>query len=321
MFATGQSFSDGEDLGDAADRSYSGLLVDLDGDGDLDVAISNDAPDPKRVYLNDGKGGFTAGSAFGRPEWPTRNASVADVDGDGLPDIVVANRTGSQPGANFVCLNRGGGRFDANCIQFSRESATTITPADVNADGRIDLVVPHREGGQSYIYMNEAAPASALAFRQVPFGPPNAAIRVSQAADFDGDGIVDIVAIHEDSARFGIALYFGEGNEKFSDAVPIDNGGRYPYAVGVADLNGDGRTDIVVGNIQSPSAAYLNDGSGKRFTPVTFGDGEGDVYGFDFGDFDGDGRVDIAAARSDGRNVVYLADPTADTPRRVVSEP
>src|SRR5204863_362298 len=68
------------DLGTASDRSYSGRLVDLDGDGDLDVVISNDAPDPKLVYLNDGKGHFHVGSSYGNPKWSTRNATVADVN-------------------------------------------------------------------------------------------------------------------------------------------------------------------------------------------------------------------------------------------------
>jgi hypothetical protein len=299
-------FSAGDDLGAASDRTYSGLLVDLDEDGDLDVVISNDSPDPKLVYLNDSEGRFDAGSAFGSPDWPTRNASAADLNGDGLPDIVVANRTGNRPGANYVCLNRGGGRFDADCLRFSQESATTITPADIDADGRIDLVVPHREGGQSLIYMNEGG--AEPTFRAVPFGPPDAAIRVSQAADLDGDGNLDIIAIHEDRARLGIRLYLGEGSQRFSDGVPIDNGGRYPYALAVADLDLDGHPDIVVGNIRAPSAVYFNHGSGRHFDSVTFGDDEGDAYGFGIGDLDNDGRPDIAVARSEGRNVVYFAD-------------
>lgn len=49
-------------LGVASDRSYSGRLADLDGDGDLDVVLSNDAPDPKRIYLNNGTGRFREGS-------------------------------------------------------------------------------------------------------------------------------------------------------------------------------------------------------------------------------------------------------------------
>jgi len=84
-------------LGAASDRSYAARLVDLDGDGDLDVVLSNDRPDPKLVYLNDGRGHFTVGSTFVKAEWPTRNASAADVNGDGLPDIIVANRFGKNP--------------------------------------------------------------------------------------------------------------------------------------------------------------------------------------------------------------------------------
>lgn len=110
-------FAPAYDLGAASDRSYAERLVDLDGDGDLDVVLSNDRPDPKLVYLNDGTGHFTVGSTFGKAEWPTRNASVADVNGDGLPDIIVANRYGKNPGGNYLCLNRGAGRFDDQCVR------------------------------------------------------------------------------------------------------------------------------------------------------------------------------------------------------------
>src|SRR4030095_9314881 len=189
-------------LGEVPYRSYSGRLVDIDGDGDLDVVLSNDQPDPKVVYLNDGKGHFSAGSAYGRAEWETRNASVADLNGDGLPDVVVANRT--DKGANYICLNKGKGRFGDDCVSFSRESATTITPADFNQDGLIDLAVPNRDGGQSYVYLGGAGAAYSN-FRRIPFGPPDATIRMSEAADLNGDGLPDIIAIDE---RRGAALYF-----------------------------------------------------------------------------------------------------------------
>src|SRR5436190_629108 len=195
-------FGKGYDLGTVADRSYSGRLVDIDGDGDLDVVISNDRPDPKLVYINDGKGHFRIGSTFGRPEWETRNASVADLNGDGLPDIVVANRSDSS-GANYVCFNKGGGRFDNDCVAFSREPATTITPADINGDGLIDLVVPFRDSGQSKVYL--AGPKGTFAAtRVIPFGSNDATIRMAEVADLNGDGRLDIVAIDE---RRGTAIY------------------------------------------------------------------------------------------------------------------
>jgi hypothetical protein len=275
--------------------------VDLDRDGDLDVVISNDEPDPKLVYLNDGKGHFRVGSTFGKPSWPTRNATVADIDGDGLPDIVAANR-GDSTTANYICLNRGGGRFDADCTAFSRDPATTITAADFNRDGMIDLAVPYRDRGQSRVYL--AGPKGAFdVSRTVPFGPPNATIRMTEAADLDGDGLLDLVAIDE---NVGTAIYFGQRNGGFSEGVRVADAKPAPYALLVADVNGDRKPDIIVGNIEAPSAVYFNDGSGRRFHTVRVGDSKGTVYGFAVADLDRDGVMDIAAARSDAPNVVYF---------------
>ena len=300
-------FPKAHNLGDLADRSYSVTLADIDLDGDLDVVVGNDAPDPKRVYANDGKGQFRLQSNFGRPDWPTRLATVADVNHDGLPDILVANRAENGKGPNYVCLNKDKGQFDADCLAFSHESATTITPADMNGDGSVDLIVPNRDGGQSYVYINDGKGAFP---NRIPFGPNDADIRMraSQAADLNRDGLMDIIAIDE---RRGALIYFGaltrpSGSVQFSEPVPITSKGTTPYALTVGDLNGDGVIDVVVGNVEAPSVVYFNDGTGRHFTPVTFGDNKGTVYGFAIGDLDGDGVQDIAAARSDAPNVIYF---------------
>jgi beta-lactamase class A len=296
------------DLGAASDRSYSGHLVDLDGDGDLDVVVSNDAPDPKRVYLNDGTGRFRPGSTYGQAEWPTRNATIADLDADGLPDIVVANRTGGRPGANYICFNKGRGRFDAACEKFSAESATTITATDLTGDGLVDLVVPNRDGGQSHVYVNEGKGRFPTSTR-VPFGPAAANIRMSAAADLNGDGRQDLVAIDE---KTGVAVYFGESGHRLSAAVPIGLGDKAPYALALGDLDGDGTTDIVVGYIEARPAVFFNDGTGRGFTPVPFGDDKGTAYGFAIGDLDKDGWLDIAVARSEAPNAAYFGGAARD---------
>lgn len=289
------------DLGTASDRSYSGRLVDMDGDGALDVVISNDRPDPGLVYLNDGTGHFRVGSSYGEPEWSTRNASVADLNGDGRPDIIVANRSGDAT-PNFICLNQGKGRFDAECVPFAPYPTTTITAADINGDGLLDLVTPHRNGGQAYVYL--AGPnASFSDERRVPFGPKGAATRIAEAADFNDDGVMDIVAIDEKS---GASIYFGQRGSSFGAGIAIGTTKVIPYALVVGDLNGDGAMDIVVGHIESPSVIYFNDGSGRRFTPVKVGDNKGSVYGFAIGDLNEDGVMDLGVARSEAPNMIYF---------------
>jgi hypothetical protein len=289
------------DLASTPYRSYSAVLADLTGGGSLDVVLGNDAPDPKVVYLNDGKGNFRLGSAFGRPEWPTRNVAVADLNADGLPDIIVANRYPDQTGSNYVCLNRGGGRFDADCSAFSHESATTITPGDFSGAGHIDLAVPNRDGGQSYVYVNDG---HAQFPRRIPFGPPDATIRVAAAADLTGSGRLDIVAIDEKRGTF---IYFNQSGGGFSPPLQLGDAKATPYALAVGDLNRDGKIDVVVGYIKAPSIVYFNQGDGHRFAPVRFGDGQGATYGIAIGDLDRDGWPDIAVARSGAPNAVYFS--------------
>lgn len=239
------------DVGVASRKSYSGRLIDIDGDGDLDVVISNDQPSPKLVYLNDGTGHFTVGSTYGKPEWQGRNATIADMNGDGY----------------------------------------------------LDLLVPHRNGGQSHLYFG-AKNADLAHLRNVPFGPADAQTRIAEAADFNGDGKLDVVLIDE---KTGVSVQFGHGDGTFAAPIPIGDKSIVPYALQIGDAHCDGKMDFIVGNVQAPSVVYFNDGTGTAFTPVPFGDNKGTAYGIALGDFDKDGRPDIAVARSEAPNVLYFA--------------
>lgn len=318
-------FAQRYDLSDKADRTYTAALADLDGDGDLDLVVGNDAPDEKVVYFNDGKGQFSFAGTFGEAKWPTRNVTVVDLNKDDRPDIVVANRGGPQNrSANYICLNDGRGRFPA-CRVLSTESATTIAAGDLNGDKLPDLVVPHRDGGQSYLFLNDGKGGFAT---KHPFGPDKAATRAIALGDLNGDGRLDIVL--GDEASGGASLYFNQGDLKFSAPVPI---AEKPYVLGalaVADLNGDGQADVVLGNEKMPSAVLINqglgEGAGRKFKLVSFGDKQtappssanpstpeaarqgtpGAVYGLAIGDVNGDGSPDIVAARSGAPSMLYL---------------
>ena len=148
--------------------------------------------------------------------------------------------------------------------------------------------------------------------KRVPFGPPDAGIRMAEVVDLNGDGLLDIVAIGE---ALGVVVYFGQKDGTFSAGMAIDNGKVTPYALAVGDLNHDRKIDIVIGNVEAPSTVYFNDGSGRHFTPIHFGDNKGTVYGFAIADLDRDGLLDIAVARSDAPNAVYFGSPgSARTP-------
>ncbi len=288
-------------LGTIADRSYTGGVTDFNGDGHPDIAISNDKPDRKLIYLNDGKGNFTIGSAFGLPEWPTRNLSIADINNDKLPDLILANR-GNAAMSNYICVNQGKGEFQSSCTAFARYPATTITPADFNKDGKVDLVVPHRNGGQSYMYLGSQEGLFSDE-RRIPFGPKDATIRGAGVADFNGDRLLDIVAIDE---RKGVTIYLGQKDQTFLEGISLADATAAPYALAIADLNNDEKMDVIVGHIEAPSTVYLNSGKGPSFESLSFGDSAGTVYGFAVGDFNEDGTPDIAAARSDAPNILYF---------------
>jgi len=299
-------------LGAAPARTYSAALADVDGDGHLDVVVSNDAPDRKLVYRNDGKGHFTETGTFGEPGWTTRYVTLADLNGDGFPDIVAANR-GDYPdiGAtgphvavpSFVCLNDRKGHFPA-CQPLPTESATSIVAADFDGDGAIDLFVPHRDGGQSMILWNDG---KGHFLTSTKVGPSPAWIRIGAAADFDGDGRLDLAII--DEQKRGAYVIFNRGGRKFGDPVQLPGPRRPPYALAVADLNRDGRPDIVVGWVHQPGSVYYNTGQGHSFHEVPWNDGKGVVYGMSFADFNNDGWPDIVAARSDAPNGIWFSTP------------
>jgi hypothetical protein len=303
LLNNGKGGFNASNLGSAPDRTYSAALADIDRDGDLDIIVSNDDPDRKLIYLNNGHGSFTEAGTFGSPAWSTRYVTLADLNGDGYPDIVAANRwEGPQtPTPSFLCLNDGKGRFPT-CDALPSESATSIVAADLDGDGAIDLFVPHRDGGQSVVLWNDGKGRFPTSTK---VGPPTAWIRMGGAGDFDGEGRVDLAII--DERKQAVFVIPSHGGRRFGDAERLPGPPQPAYALAVADLNRDGRPDIIVGHVETPGSVYFNLGKGHGFRQVRWNDGKGTVYALAFADFDGDGWPDIVAARSDAPNAIWFS--------------
>jgi len=279
-------FTPGPPLPSNATKSYSGSLVDMTKSGNLDIVLSNDAPDPKLVLVNDGTGRFTIGGTYGDPKWPTRNAAVGDLNGDGFPDIAVANRGATS----YLCNNDGKLHFQCNPLR-NTPSAASIVIRDIDGDGLNDVVFPCRDNCQSRIFFNRNLDGDGR-----PWGPANASIRAIAVADLNGDGHPDIAACPE---RLGCFVYLNDGKGNFGPGIQFQKPQAQPYSMIAADLNGDGHPDVIVGYVGAPGVIYYNDGTGKKFDPHSFGDGQGAIYGMAAGDINGDGRLDLVAARSD----------------------
>jgi hypothetical protein len=124
------------------------------------------------------------------------------------------------------------------------------------------------------------------------------------AGDFDGDGRLDLAFI--DEQKQAAFVIYNRGRRQFGEPERLPGPPRPPYALAVADLNHDGRPDIVVGYVETPGSVYFNTGP-HNFHEVRWNDGKGTVYGLAFADFNGDGWPDILAARSDAPNALWFS--------------
>jgi hypothetical protein len=128
-------FTETDQFFDEGLRHSHGLaLADLDGDGDRDLVLVTQGSPPARLYLNDGKGRFSAGATLGTSS--TEKVAVADLDGNGSPDIFLA-----CIGPDEVWWNDGHGRFSDSALRLGKEWSWEVAVGDVNGDGLPDLFV------------------------------------------------------------------------------------------------------------------------------------------------------------------------------------
>lgn len=221
---------------------------DLDGDGNLDVIATNQAKASVSVFLGNADG--TLGPGLELPVGITGasepySAAIADFDGDGKPDVAIAD---SRSQTIIVRLGNGDGSFGPEVAYPDRGTAPLVViTADVNGDGLADLVCANRGSDNVSVLLgrgNGTFRKALLATTGKGSGPYSVAV-----GDFNQDGVLDIVTgdyTPELVVGFDASVLLGIGNGNFEP--PLQVPGAPAYGVAVGDFNGDGKPDFGAAN-------------------------------------------------------------------------
>ncbi len=306
-------FSDGSSRLPAANRDSEDVgIADFDGDGDLDIVVVSEDDRINELYFNNGTGRFTDEGARLPVEGTTNGVVVADVNGDGFPDVLFANN-----GQDAIIINDGAGSFvDETAERLPRSTDVTqdLELGDVDGDGDLDLVVANE--GANALYINDGAGHfSDETTARIPRREGGEETREADFGDVDGDGDLDLlfsnVAAFVAGADPRNRLLINDGSGAFADetSTRLPSASVSSFDGDLVDVDGDGDLDIVTANADvdlsvgriadSRYRAYLNDGNGV-FTEASdevFGVGAtGTGLDLEFADFDGDDRPDFYLA-------------------------
>ena len=216
--------------------------------------------------------------------------AVGDFNGDGIPDLAVANNGWPGLGALSILLGNGDGTFQAPLTYGLDIEPYSITVADFNGDGLPDLLLT--DLGIVSILLGNGDGTFQAAQDYTVSGYTGGSPAVG---DFNGDGILDIAVPDDPDNTVNILL--GKGDGTFQ---PPQNyaAGSTPYSAAVGDFNGDGILDLVVTNFGTGLSILLGNGDGSFQAPKSYAAADIPVA-VAVGDLNGDGILDIAVANGD----------------------
>ena len=302
--------------------SFSVTGGDFNHDGKPDLVIANECPlstctsGAVSVLLGNGDGTFQAAQSYPSGGFEAYSVFVADVNGDGKQDLIVANGcqsvTQCANGAIGVLLGNGDGTFQAaQSYPSGGLAATSVVVVDVNGDGKPDLIVANQcltssctSGGVSVLLGNGNGTFQA-AQSYASGGTVAMAVTVG---DFNGDKKADLAVVNQCQSATdcsgNVGVLLGNGNGTFQPAKTYDSGGYQAAALAISDVNGDKKVDLVVANQCSSSTSCANgnvgvllgNGDGTFQTAKPYASGGNITADVAARDLNGDGNIDLVLA-------------------------
>ncbi len=249
----------------ATGNAPSGIAVaDFNGDGHLDLAVTNLTANSVSIFLGDGKGGFkeVTGSPILLPGGVQGPVAIvaADFNNDGKRDLVVVNRTTNNIS---VLLGNGNGTFTeapGSPIAVGK-TPVAVAAGDLNGDSRPDLAIANQTDNTVTVLLNNGdATFTASGSSPLQTGAKPASVAI---ADFNGDRFNDLLVANQGADSISVHLGLGAGLFAPRFGLPTAAG---PSAVAVADFNGDGRPDAAIAEQTANEVSVILD-------PVSFGGG------------------------------------------------
>jgi len=256
-FATAPVFDISPDL----DITHAIAVDDIDGDGDLDVAVGQ-YDGVNKLYWNTGipEAPFAGVAGINISDHVdfTNSIALADVNGDGHIDVVTGNqriwRDGMYLGGKIrLYLNNGSSDPYSNTgIPISNDTYGTYSIAlgDVNGDGHIDVVAGNY-GLPNRLYLNNGKPSPFTDFTGFPISNDTHQTMSIALVDANGDGKIDVVAGNGLTAGQPNRLYLNNGTANPFDGITginISADTDKTESIALADIDGDADIDVVAGN-------------------------------------------------------------------------
>ena len=246
-------------------------VADVNGDSRPDlVTANNNNTGTVGVLLGQASGGFAAVNAYSTGGVYPFSIAVGDVNGDGRLDLITANIGDNTTG---VLLGQAGGGFAPGSTYFtgpnsgpngSNSSPGGVTLADLNGDGRLDLITANYYGNTAGVLLGQAGGgfAAVSTYSTGAFSYPQGIA----VGDVNGDGRPDLVTANGGNGTAGVLL--GQAGGGFAAASTYSTSASLgPQGIAIADVNGDGRPDLVTANDGSNTVSVLlNTGT---YTPLT----------------------------------------------------